>query len=185
MNDWSPRKQWWMDVLKFCITFILGALLTVTIINKFESCRAKQEFIWKRQYESNLRIYQDFTKYSLLYHRMAVDAYSDVTKRKKREESENIERFLTEANHNLQLVLESVEQNFGKPVELKKLRIDYDDIFTEYKRTYSLIHFNKEQFPDAELNNRIQEFRWVADQFLISRTDAMHCIERKLREESE
>ena len=184
MSDWSPRKQWWMDVLKFCITFILGALLTVTIINEFEGCRAKQEFIWKKQYESNLRIYQDFTKYSLLYHRMAVDAYSDVTKRKKREESENIERFLTEANNNFQLVLESVEQNFGKPLELKKLRIDYDGIFTEYKRTYSFIHFNKEELPDAELNNRLQEFREVADHFLISRTDAMRCIERKLCEES-
>ena len=174
-----------MDVLKFCITFILGALLTVTIINEFEGCRAKQEFIWKKRYESNLRIYQDFTKYSLLYHRMAVDAYRDVTQRKKREESENIERFLTEANSNLQLVLESVEQNFGKAVELTKLRLDYDGIFTEYKRAYSSVHFSKERFPDTELNNRIQEFRRIADQFLISRTDAMHCIERKLREGSE
>ena len=185
MNDWSPRRQWWMDVLKFCITFILGALLTVTIINEFEGCRAKQEFIWKKGYESNLRIYQDFTKYSLFYHRIAVDAYSDVIKRKKREESENIERFLTEANNNLQLVLESVEQNFGNPAELKKLRVDYDDIFTEYKRAYSFIWFNKEKFSDAESNKRIQKFRQVADQFLISRTDAIRCLERKLRKESE
>ena len=182
MNDWSPRRKWCMDVLKFCVTFILGAALTVVIINRFEDSRAKQEFIWKKQYESNLRIYQDLSRYSLLYHRIAVDAYGDAIKGKNREESENIERFLTEANNNLQLVLESVEQNFGKLTELNRLKTDYEDIFTEYKRTYSFILLDQKTSSASELNERIQKFRQVADQFLVSRTEAIRCLERKLRE---
>jgi len=77
MTDWPPSKKWWMDVLKFCITFILGALLTVTAINNCEDQRAKQQFRWKKQHESNLRIYEDFKKARSLsdYYLFSTTAY--------------------------------------------------------------------------------------------------------------
>jgi len=185
MNSWSSGKTWWMDLLKFMITFFIAALLTVTIINKCEDRRGKRQFIQNKRFENNLRIYQDFKKYSLLYYRSAVDAYADMIKRKKREDSENIERFLTEANDNFRLVLESVEENFGKPDELGDVKKYRDGIFTEYKRTLALILDFEEGPPDAEIENRANEFRQVAEVFLISRAHAIRCLEGKLRKESE
>ena len=34
MQEWTPWQAWWLDLLKFAITFALGAIITLLFVDR-------------------------------------------------------------------------------------------------------------------------------------------------------
>lgn len=48
--DWSPKKKWWMDLIKSVIVFSIASVLTILFINKINNDRARNEFKWRTEF---------------------------------------------------------------------------------------------------------------------------------------
>ena len=112
MKSWGPWKAWWLDVLKFVVTFAFGAVLTIAILNDLEDERAIRSFQWTKAWERDLDVLEEFRKASLLYVQAAEGALADVSRGKDPHDIASVREWRGPANDRFLLSLEAIEIRF-------------------------------------------------------------------------
>jgi uncharacterized protein YydD (DUF2326 family) len=120
MKQWSDEKTWWLDLLKFGITFTLGAIITILVVNRFEEDRAKQWSLTLIDDQLRLTALEDFRKNTFKYHEAALDAYIDLRDHYKGlTKTSSMIRYEQEAYEDYQIAVEELERSFVDVPELK------------------------------------------------------------------
>jgi hypothetical protein len=119
MKDWNPWKAWWLDVLKFTITFSLGAVFTVSVLNKIDEERSLRSFQWRKCWERDLQVSDEFREASLLYVQATKGAFTEISGGHK---GELVKKWTGQAHSRFLLSLETVDDRFNsRAPEIAKL----------------------------------------------------------------
>lgn len=77
-NDWTPWFAWLMDLVKFAITFTVGALITLGVIDRVQQARAKHHKLEDAVFQLQLSSLQEFRRATANYEVAAHSAYADL-----------------------------------------------------------------------------------------------------------
>jgi hypothetical protein len=136
MESWGPWKAWWLDTLKFVLTFSIGAVLTVTVLHEIEEARSVRSFQWRKHWERDLQVLDEFREASLLYVQATKGALAEVSRGSG---GELVGEWKGPAHSKFLLSLEAVEFRFAerKPL-IPELRRVIDEtrknLYEEYLR---------------------------------------------------
>lgn len=78
MYEWSDRKKWWMDIIKYSVTFFLGALATILFLDDREDQREKNRKAWEAEFILKKDEIYDLDKSAHLYSAAATDAFVEL-----------------------------------------------------------------------------------------------------------
>jgi len=74
MNEWSSKKQWWMDLLKGFIGFSLGSFVTLMVFDNISQEKMKGQFKWQSEYGIKIAVTRDFEISAQEYSALAANA---------------------------------------------------------------------------------------------------------------
>ncbi len=81
-NKWGPIKEWWMDPLKFSITFIIATSVTIFLVNRAAEERVEELerkiLVLQAQIGWSTAVIHDFIKASIAYSHATYDMYKSV-----------------------------------------------------------------------------------------------------------
>ena len=75
MNGWSDWKKWWLDLLKFSITFIVASSLTILVIEQISLARQKAQLRWQLEHQLKAQALVAFGVASQLHLQAMDDAF--------------------------------------------------------------------------------------------------------------
>lgn len=132
MESWSPWKLWWMDLVKFIITFGAGALVTVFVLDKIEHKRTAQRVRCQTIIDSKLSALNNFSRSSLGYNEAAYNAWTELYRWRDREMTGAMRRYTEDAHENLTVAVQDISHRFSdyQPV--------IDNLTAFNKATYKL-----------------------------------------------
>lgn len=113
MNSWSPWKSWWLDILKFGITFFLGAVMTITVIDTLEERRSERVFKATKAWERDLSILEEFRVASLKYVQATEGAMAEASMCRADAHNVIVRNWKDEAHDRILLSLETVKDRFS------------------------------------------------------------------------
>lgn len=136
MEPWSHWKAWWLDILKFAVTFLIGAILTIMVLHEIEEARSIRSFQWRKSWERDLEVLEGFRKASLFYVKAAEAALAEVSRGP---EGEDVREWRGRADDQFLLSLEEVELRFGRRAPqvtelIKAMKEKYRMLYEEYLR---------------------------------------------------
>jgi hypothetical protein len=76
--DWTPRKKWWMDLLKSFCSFALVALLSVLVLDRYSALQAKLKTQADSAFQIRIDALREFRRATLMYERAAHSAFIDL-----------------------------------------------------------------------------------------------------------
>ena len=76
--EWSPWFSWWMDLVKFAVTFGTSALLTVFVVNRYQNRRARRQARAEALFHMEMAALTAFRQAMANYEVAAAAAYTDV-----------------------------------------------------------------------------------------------------------
>jgi hypothetical protein len=110
MSEWSPWKKWWLDVLKFAVTFSLGAFFSVLVLNAISEQRAMEAFQLRKNWERDLQVLDEFREASLLYVQATKGAFAELSRGP---EGELVQQWKGPMHSRFLLALEGVNNRFS------------------------------------------------------------------------
>lgn len=114
MNEWSPWKSWWMDLLKFGLTFGAGAFVTVFLLNEIEAKQTAQRVRCQTVIDSKISTLSEFSKSSLIYNEASYDAWTELYRWREREMTPAMRRYTEDSHENLTIAIENVKHRFSE-----------------------------------------------------------------------
>lgn len=177
---WSPGREWWMDLLKYVITFILGATATVLVLDRIEENRINKRTQIQATYQLRLNALNDFRLYTLAYNDAALDAYVDLyTWHDRNNKTPAMSKYEHEAQSNYRAAIDQVRDRFANIPDVIKLLTELDtNNQKRHERTYdqlvdSMIDYGER--PDAEAHR--DEFSDYQDKFMKNRQRIISMLE--------
>ena len=113
MDSWSPWKSWWMDLIKFFVTFGVGAMITVLFLNSIEAEQTAQRVRCQTIIDSKLSALNSFSKSSLVYNEAAYDAWTELYRWREREMTGAMRRYTEDAHELLTISVEEIRHRFS------------------------------------------------------------------------
>jgi len=147
-----------MDVLKYVITFIVGATVTVLVLNRIEEKRIDKRTQTQALYQLRLNALNDFRLYTLAYNDAGLDAFIDLyTWRNRKQKTEMMLKYEHEAQTNYRAAMDQVRDRFAKNAEVIQLLQELDRVNQERHRgTYDQV---VDSFIDSDLEPNPEDFR--------------------------
>ena len=131
-----PLKAWSCYVLKFGITFFLGALLTITVVDTLQERRAGRVYEARIAWERDVATVEEFRTASLLYVQAAEDALASASRGMGQSENELVLRWRQDGHDRALLALETVEDRFSHHSEvadaLREFKDTMDQLYGEF-----------------------------------------------------
>jgi hypothetical protein len=78
VGAWGPWEAWWYDLLKSAITFTIGAVITLFVIDRIYESREKQRKVEDAIFQLRLGALQEFRRSTANYGVAAQSAYTDL-----------------------------------------------------------------------------------------------------------
>jgi len=78
MEVWTPWQAWWLDLLKFAVTFTLGAVMTLLFVDRVQRARDRKRGIEQAAFELDLNALREFDKALSTYEVAALGAYTSL-----------------------------------------------------------------------------------------------------------
>ena len=119
-ENWSDPLKWKMDLLKWTLTFSLGALITVGGIGIYERHINAEDFKWQKRYSLKLNALQDFKINSSTYIKWSYDAIADAVWCHSNKTSTNMSKWENEGYENFMISLENI-RDWNQGEKSKKL----------------------------------------------------------------
>ena len=113
MKSWSPWKSWWLDLLKFGITFFIGAVMTITVLDTLEERRSNRVFVARKAWERDVATVEEFRAASLQYVQATEDAMAEASQRRADAQNEIVRRWKEDAHDRILLSLETINDRFS------------------------------------------------------------------------
>ena len=109
---WSDIKKWLMDIAKYSITFVFGAVATILFLEGREDERARVQKIWDVQLNLGVSEMLEFDKSARLYSAAALDAYVELYENdpKKPGETPIMRRYENETYDKYQIALSRIKR---------------------------------------------------------------------------
>jgi hypothetical protein len=174
MSEWSEKKAWWLDLLKFGITFTLGAFITLVVINRIEEHRAIRRSYTQINDQLKLTALEDFRKHTYKYSEAALDAYVDLKHwRQGDPKTSSMLRYEQEAHDDYLIAVEELRRRFEDDVLDLKKQIDAlesvgDEMFTIYDRFKKDMETNGNYGAEG-LDNKRPKFNELKGNFSVLR----------------
>ena len=80
MQEWTPWQAWWLDLLKFAITFTVGAIITLLFVDRIQRERDRKRSLQRTVFELDLNALRDFDKAASTYEVAGLSAYASLYK---------------------------------------------------------------------------------------------------------
>ncbi len=194
MSSWGPLKSWWMDLLKFFITFAVGALVTVFVLDVIESKRTAQRVRCQTIIDSKISALDNFSKHSLVYSEAAYDAWTELYRWREREMTGAMRRYTEEAHENLTVSLEDVRHRFSDYPKVIDTVTKFEDATYKLWRVYDTFVDSRldrleteervPQIPRASLESQRSEFDDRRKEALTIRAEIIQMLEKILYKSS-
>ena len=113
-EQWSPWFGWWMDLLKFALTFGLSALATVLIINRVEERRAKRRSRDDALFQLQMDALREFYRTAITYEVAAGSAYTDLYQWRSKEKTAAMQRYENEDYTQYSAALDRLEYLYDR-----------------------------------------------------------------------
>lgn len=155
MSEWSPWKSWWMDLVKFSLTFGAGAIVTVFFLNGIEAEQTAKRVRCQTIIESKISALNDFSKSSLIYNEAAYDAWTELYRWRGREMTQAMRRYTENSHEDLTVAVENIKNRFGYSDSVIDLMKNFDSTTYRLWRLY-------DGFVDSRLDEL--EFKETASQ---------------------
>ena len=133
---WDDRIKWKLDVLKFVLTFCIGALITAFVIGKHEESENKKRVKWQSTYGLKLKTFKDFEKNSFIYLKWSSDAFADVFWCRSAEEDDRMRKWEDEGYDNFKYSLESLQHWFVQDSSDAELKATIDRLLEQQDRFF-------------------------------------------------
>lgn len=144
MTSWSPWKSWWLDVLKFGITFFLGALMTITVVDTLQERRAERTYAARIAWERDVATIEEFRAASLLYVQASEDALAQASRGLGHPDNEIVRRWRKNGHDRMLLAIEIVEDRFshhsGVAAALHEFEDTMNQLYGEFLELRDSIH---------------------------------------------
>jgi hypothetical protein len=139
MPGWSDTQKWWMDLAKSGITFVVGLVITLTIVHAIQSRRDARQKRVDAVFALRLATVDAFQRASVLYELASLAAYTDLYQWIGKSKTEAMSRYETTAYGELSAATSSFRIRFRdrQPIlrmveELEQLNVGrhklYDDL---------------------------------------------------------
>jgi hypothetical protein len=79
-TQWTDPKKWWMDLLKSVVTFAVGVVLTLLIVNRLDESRLERRFQSQLGHNLKVQAADAFRLATLEYSDAAQDAYFEMAR---------------------------------------------------------------------------------------------------------
>jgi hypothetical protein len=73
--EWTDQKKWWMQVLSSALTFTVGVVVTLSVVDRVTGKRAEDRRKWEFATQLQTGALQDFVEADSLYERTTYDAF--------------------------------------------------------------------------------------------------------------
>jgi hypothetical protein len=77
-HKWSPEKEWWMDLLKSLVSFVLVAFFTYIVIDRYTEQRSKLRVQDDAVFQVRVEALREFRRATMAYEVAALSAYVDL-----------------------------------------------------------------------------------------------------------
>ena len=111
--EWSETKKWWMDLLKWTVTFFVGALLSYCVVDRLEDQRLRERARADASFRLKLSSAQEFQRALVSYDVAAVSAYTDLYQWKGKLKTPAMVWYEREAYAGWIIALEDLEKRFA------------------------------------------------------------------------
>jgi len=171
LNEWGPWKSWWMDLVKFCLTFGAGAVITVFVLNGIEAKQAAQRVRCQTIIDSKITTLSEFTKSSLIYNEAAYDAWTELYRWREREMTPAMRRYTEDSHENLTIALENVKHRFNEYESVIETLKEFENATYTLWKLYDgfvdlrLDKMETEEFVSQVPRNQLQEQRDVFNKY--------------------
>lgn len=112
--QWTPWFEWWMDLLKFALTFGLSALASVLFINRIEERRARRRSREEALFQIQMEALREFHRTATAYEVAAGSAYTDLYQWKGKEKTGAMQRYENESYGEYSAALDRLEHQCEK-----------------------------------------------------------------------
>ncbi len=97
MQEWTPWQAWWLDLLKFAITFTLGAIITLLFVDRIQRKRDRERNLNRTVFELDLNALREFDKATSTYEVAALSAYVSLYKWQGHDKTEQMQWYESRA----------------------------------------------------------------------------------------
>lgn len=146
---WNPWTTWWMDLLKFSITFSLGAVFTIGILDRLTARRNTEYQRCQTVIDAKTKAANEFAARSLTYREQAYNAWTELYRWRERDLTAPMRRYTEDAKEGLFAAMEDVSRRFAdtKNKELVQQKVD----------TVKLASHDLWRVYDTLIDNRLDE----------------------------
>ena len=117
---WSETKKWWMDLIKWTVTFFLGALLSYFIVDKLEDQRLQKRAKEDASFRLKLSSAQEFQRALASYDVAAVSAYTELYQWKGKLKTPAMEWYERQAYAGWIIAIEDIEKRFASDKSIQQ-----------------------------------------------------------------
>jgi len=103
-----------MNLVKFCLTFAAGAIITVFFLNGIEAKQTAQRVRCQTIIDSKITALSEFSRSSLIYNEAAYDAWTELYRWREREMTPAMRRYTEDSHEDLTIALENIKHRFSE-----------------------------------------------------------------------
>ena len=119
-SPWSEWTSWSMDLLKWIITFLLGALLSYFVVDRLQETRLKERAKTDALFRLRLDAIQQFQRALATYDVAALSAYTDLYQWRGKTKTSSMEWYERQAYSGWLVALDDLAKRFPESVSVKK-----------------------------------------------------------------
>jgi hypothetical protein len=111
-TPWGEWTKWWMDLLKWVITFLLGAVLSFFVVDRLQEKRLKERAKADAMFRLRLDALQQFQRALATYDVAALSAYTDLYQWRGKTKTSSMEWYERQAYSGWLVAVDDLDKRF-------------------------------------------------------------------------
>ena len=135
-SPWSELTKWSMDLLKWIITFLLGALLSYFVVDKLQETRLRERAKTDALFRLRLDTTQQFQRALATYDVAALSAYTDLYQWRGKAKTSSMEWYERQAYSGWLVAVDDLAKRFPENESVNKNLATLREANTKRHRLY-------------------------------------------------